>query len=178
MAGGADIWEKSDQFHFVYKQVHGDFDIAVRVESVLGLKFVDSGVQKCTVWKIKHWFHGFLTIDGQGWGFYPVDNEVWGPGKIVPDDPRSASCRKIHVDDCRVDLNKLRTCIRNKIASDRAKPPPYSAVLNNCWDWRDGVWDYCLNQAQDLADVLRSVFGTENSALAAIDYRLNKRDGG
>ncbi len=33
LAGGADIWEKSDQFHFVYKQVAGDFDIAVRVES-------------------------------------------------------------------------------------------------------------------------------------------------
>lgn len=33
LAGGADIWEKSDQFHFVCKQVSGDFDIAVRVES-------------------------------------------------------------------------------------------------------------------------------------------------
>lgn len=33
VAGGADIWEQSDQFHFVYKQVAGDFDIAVRVEA-------------------------------------------------------------------------------------------------------------------------------------------------
>ena len=33
VAGGVDIWEKSDQFHFVHKQVSGDFDIAVRVES-------------------------------------------------------------------------------------------------------------------------------------------------
>jgi hypothetical protein len=33
VAGGADIWEKSDQFHFVHKQVSGDFDIAVRVEA-------------------------------------------------------------------------------------------------------------------------------------------------
>src|SRR5678816_4684724 len=33
IAGGADIWEKSDQLHFVCKQVSGDFDIAVRVES-------------------------------------------------------------------------------------------------------------------------------------------------
>jgi len=33
VAGGVDIWEKSDQFHFVHKQVAGDFDIAVRVES-------------------------------------------------------------------------------------------------------------------------------------------------
>ena len=32
-AGGADIWEKSDQFHFLCKQVSGDFDIAVRAES-------------------------------------------------------------------------------------------------------------------------------------------------
>ena len=33
VAGGVDIWEKSDQFHFVHKQVAGDFDIAIRVES-------------------------------------------------------------------------------------------------------------------------------------------------
>ena len=32
-AGGADIWESSDQFHFLHKQISGDFDIAVRVES-------------------------------------------------------------------------------------------------------------------------------------------------
>ncbi|SPE50032.1 Pectate lyase (fragment) [Verrucomicrobia bacterium] len=32
-AGGADIWEKSDQFHFLCKEISGDFDIAVRVES-------------------------------------------------------------------------------------------------------------------------------------------------
>jgi len=33
VAGGADIWEKSEQFHFVHNQVAGDFDIAVRVEA-------------------------------------------------------------------------------------------------------------------------------------------------
>ena len=33
IAGGADIWEKADQFHFVFKDISGDFDIAVRVES-------------------------------------------------------------------------------------------------------------------------------------------------
>jgi hypothetical protein len=33
VARGVDIWEKSDQFHFVQKQVAGDFDIAVRVET-------------------------------------------------------------------------------------------------------------------------------------------------
>jgi len=33
LAGGVDIWEKSDQFHFVYKRVEGDFDIAVKIES-------------------------------------------------------------------------------------------------------------------------------------------------
>lgn len=32
-AGGVDIWEKSDQFHFVHSQVAGSFDIAVRIES-------------------------------------------------------------------------------------------------------------------------------------------------
>ena len=32
VAGGADIWERTDQFHFVYKQIDGDFDIGVRVE--------------------------------------------------------------------------------------------------------------------------------------------------
>jgi hypothetical protein len=33
IAGGADIWEKADQFHFVFQVIPGDFDIAVRVES-------------------------------------------------------------------------------------------------------------------------------------------------
>jgi hypothetical protein len=33
VAGGVDIWDKSDQFHFVQKKISGDFDIAVRVES-------------------------------------------------------------------------------------------------------------------------------------------------
>jgi len=33
IAGGADIWEKADQFHFVFKEISGDFDIAVRVEN-------------------------------------------------------------------------------------------------------------------------------------------------
>lgn len=32
-AGGADIWETSDQFHYVFKVIEGDFDVAVRVES-------------------------------------------------------------------------------------------------------------------------------------------------
>jgi regulation of enolase protein 1 (concanavalin A-like superfamily) len=32
-AGGVDIWEKSDEFHFVHKEVTGDFEIAVRVAS-------------------------------------------------------------------------------------------------------------------------------------------------
>jgi hypothetical protein len=33
IAGGADIWEKSDQFHFVYKVVNSDFDVRFRLES-------------------------------------------------------------------------------------------------------------------------------------------------
>jgi hypothetical protein len=33
IAGGVDIWETSDQFHFVCKPMSGDFDLAVRVES-------------------------------------------------------------------------------------------------------------------------------------------------
>jgi len=32
LAGGVDIWENADQFHFVFKEVTGDFDFAVRVE--------------------------------------------------------------------------------------------------------------------------------------------------
>lgn len=32
IAGGADIWGKSDQFHFVFREIAGDFDVAVRVE--------------------------------------------------------------------------------------------------------------------------------------------------
>ncbi len=33
IAGGADIWESADQFHFIFREISGDFDIAVRVAS-------------------------------------------------------------------------------------------------------------------------------------------------
>jgi regulation of enolase protein 1 (concanavalin A-like superfamily) len=33
-AGGSDIWNNTDGFHFIYKQVTGDFDVRVRVENV------------------------------------------------------------------------------------------------------------------------------------------------
>lgn len=33
VAGGADIWERSDQFHFVFEKIRGDFDVAARVAS-------------------------------------------------------------------------------------------------------------------------------------------------
>lgn len=33
-AGGEDIWGNSDQFYFAYQQYKGDFDIAVRLESL------------------------------------------------------------------------------------------------------------------------------------------------
>jgi hypothetical protein len=32
IGGGVDIWGKADQFHFVFKDIAGDFDIAVRVK--------------------------------------------------------------------------------------------------------------------------------------------------
>jgi len=32
VGGGADIWGKADQFHFVFRDISGDFDLAVRVE--------------------------------------------------------------------------------------------------------------------------------------------------
>jgi hypothetical protein len=33
-AGGIDIWNTSDQFHFIYQQITGDVDIALRVQSI------------------------------------------------------------------------------------------------------------------------------------------------
>ena len=30
VAGGVDIWETKDQFHFLFKVMTGDFDVAVR----------------------------------------------------------------------------------------------------------------------------------------------------
>jgi regulation of enolase protein 1 (concanavalin A-like superfamily) len=34
VAGGSDIWNNADGFHFLYKEVTGDFDVRVRVESL------------------------------------------------------------------------------------------------------------------------------------------------
>lgn len=33
IAGGADIWERADQFQYVFEEISGDFEVAVRVES-------------------------------------------------------------------------------------------------------------------------------------------------
>lgn len=33
-AAGTDIWDSSDQFHFVYRQMSGDFDVRARVDSI------------------------------------------------------------------------------------------------------------------------------------------------
>ena len=33
-ASGTDIWDSSDQFHFVYQQVTGDVDVVARVDSL------------------------------------------------------------------------------------------------------------------------------------------------
>ena len=33
-AGGTDIWDNADQFHFAYQQRTGDFDVSVRIESL------------------------------------------------------------------------------------------------------------------------------------------------
>ncbi len=33
VAGGVDIWERTDQFHFVFQDISGDFNVAARVES-------------------------------------------------------------------------------------------------------------------------------------------------
>src|SRR3954463_12600707 len=33
-AGGVDIWNTSDQFHFVYQKITGDVDVVVRVQSI------------------------------------------------------------------------------------------------------------------------------------------------
>lgn len=34
VAGGKDIWGKSDQFHFAYTETSGDFEVTVRLESL------------------------------------------------------------------------------------------------------------------------------------------------
>ena len=43
-AGGVDIWERADEFHFVFKDLSGDFDVAIRVVSSRRSLSTDAGV--------------------------------------------------------------------------------------------------------------------------------------
>jgi hypothetical protein len=45
LAGGADIWGKYDEFHFGYKEIDGDFDIAIQVLSLSAAhKYTKAGI--------------------------------------------------------------------------------------------------------------------------------------
>lgn len=43
--GGSDIWDVSDQFHYAYKQISGDFDVSVNVQSIVDAnRWVKAGI--------------------------------------------------------------------------------------------------------------------------------------
>lgn len=91
IAGGADIWGQSDQFHFVYQQVSGDVDVIARVDSVtqvhswskMGVMIRSSLAANAA--------HGFALVSaGKGTAFQnrasvgASSNNVYGPAAKAP----------------------------------------------------------------------------------------------
>jgi RHS repeat-associated protein len=115
-----------------------------------GLKKVKTGIQKCNE-GIKDNLHGFLTIDGQGYGLYPTVGSfggvMWGLGQINPDDPSAASCSDVELDDDSYDINKFRDCVKTKVEKAQQNPPTYSIYMNNCRQWRNSVISACKQQS-------------------------------
>lgn len=70
VAGGADVWGTSDQFHFVYQQVSGDLDVKVRVASIsYANRWSKAGVMIRQSLSASS-AHGFaLTSAGRGYAF-------------------------------------------------------------------------------------------------------------
>jgi len=112
-----------------------------------GLKKVKTGVKTCNQ-GLKDNLHGFVEIDGQGYGFYPVDGSscgvIHGPGQINPDDPSTASCKDVELDDCAYDIKKFKDCLKNKV---QQSPPTYSVYGNNCRQWRNSIVSECAQEA-------------------------------
>ncbi len=69
-AGGADIWDTSDQFHFVYQAMTGDLDVVVRMNSITyAHRWAKTGVMiRETLTPGSR--HGFAFLSaGQGYAF-------------------------------------------------------------------------------------------------------------
>jgi hypothetical protein len=120
----------------------------------MGLKVVDTGVQACDGYQRSSWLfsrfslHGFLTIDGRGYGLFERYLNSIGTSDIRDTDlityPENgagdfySTCVPIKLEDCCYDIDKFKQLLRDKIAHDSATPGTYCAIGANCFTWRTG----------------------------------------
>ncbi len=127
-----------------------------------GLKKIKTGVKICNQGP-KDNMHGFVEIDGQGYGFYPKDGSscgvIHGPGQIDDDDPSKASCNDVELDDCAYDISKFKNCLKNKVQQQSQNPPTYSVYGNNCRQWRNSVISECAQESDKRSGGLWEQYG-------------------
>jgi hypothetical protein len=115
----------------------------INLVDAFGLQAVSTGVQACN-----NGIHGFIAIDGEGYGFYPKNNtilnELYGPGRVNSDSVADAKCQDLQVDPCHTDAKKFKDCVNYHIQQDLLHPPSYEAVFNNCREWRSTILNSCL----------------------------------
>ena len=118
---------------------------------LLGLKLVDTGVQKCNE-GAKDWWHDYLVVNGQSCGLYPrlIDKfdkiccPIIGPGKVDQDDDKAGpGCREYQLDDEKYDVPKLNKCVADTANAALGKQQPYSFFVYNCRIWRNEVIEQC-----------------------------------
>jgi hypothetical protein len=93
--------------------------------------------------------HGFLVIDGKGYGLFEQNLNSIGTSDIRDTDlttyPENgaqdfySTCTSWFLEDCCYDVKIFLTSIRDHIARDMASPGTYVFIGANCFTWRTGV---------------------------------------
>jgi hypothetical protein len=127
-----------------------DNNALTRVD-LLGLKLVDTGVQKCNQ-DFADWWHGYLVVNGKPYGLYPrtIDKfdqvccPFFGPGKVDQnDDPKGPGCKEYQLDDDLYDIPKFNKCVEDTSKGTIGKQLPYDFFVYNCRIWRNEVIGKC-----------------------------------
>jgi len=115
-----------------------------------GLKRVETGVKRCSGYKkgglLFSWFpiHGFVAIDGVGYGFFEKNLNVWGSGDVRDNDltiypegkPNEdgfySKCSPVILDDECHDPVLYKQKVLEFIAGRTAVPGSYCAGVRDC----------------------------------------------
>ena len=111
-----------------------------------------TGYETCVRYSRRSGLHVYAVFDRDAWGFYgdPSFGGMLGlrPGIVDREYFRGGYCTKQLVFECRVNVERLRSCIAQRIAHDVDDPPYYSITYQNCAWWVRDVYYRCERAAR------------------------------